>query len=106
MVRAVRSVVGRVVAAVVVPGVLRVRGLRCPRVTLRRVALRLVPRRRSVIARVLRRVRSGRIGLGRGRVGRGVRLRAGVRRLERLGRPVPYALRDELRLQRSLDDAP
>jgi hypothetical protein len=51
-----------------------------------------------------RRQMSSRVDAGHARHDLVVALEAYTSCLEDLGRPVPYALRDELRLQRSLDD--
>jgi hypothetical protein len=49
---------------------------------------------------------SSRVDAGHARHDLVVALEAYTSCLEDMGRPVPYALRDELRLQRSLDDLP
>lgn len=65
-----------------------------------------VVRARDEVVRVRRVQLASRADLGSARHGLVVALEAYTSGLARLGRPVPYALRDELRLQRSLDDAP
>jgi hypothetical protein len=65
-----------------------------------------VVRARDQVVRVRRVPLSSRADLGSARHELVVALEAYTSGLARLGRPVPYALRDELRLQRSLDDAP
>jgi len=64
-----------------------------------------VVRARETIVRVRRVQLTSRADVGNARHELVLALEAYTSGLERLGRPVPYALRDELRLQRSLDDA-
>ncbi len=65
-----------------------------------------VVRARDAIGKVRRVQLSNRTDVGVARHVLVLALEAYTSGLEQLGRPVPYALRDELRLQRSLDDAP
>lgn len=65
-----------------------------------------VVRARDAVVKVRRVQLTSRADLGSARHDLVLALEAYTSGLERLGRPVPYALRDELRLQRSLDDAP
>ena len=65
-----------------------------------------VVRARDAICEVRRVQASSRSDVGNARHDLVVALEAYTSGLQRLGRPVPYALRDELRLQRSLEGAP
>jgi hypothetical protein len=64
-----------------------------------------VVRARDAIVKVRRVQMTNRVDVGNARHDLVLALEAYTSGLQRLGRPVPYALRDELRLQRSLDDA-
>jgi hypothetical protein len=64
-----------------------------------------VVRARDAVVQVRRVQLTSRADLGSARHELVVALEAYTSGLQRMGRPVPYALRDELRLQRSLDDA-
>lgn len=63
-----------------------------------------VVRARDTVCKVRRVPMTSRVEAGHARHDLVVALEAYTSFLEGLGRPVPYALRDELRLQRSLDD--
>jgi hypothetical protein len=65
-----------------------------------------VVRARDAICAVRRVQATSRADVGNARHDLVVALEAYTSSLQRLGRPVPYALRDELRLQRSLEGAP
>jgi len=65
-----------------------------------------VVRARDAICEVRRVQASNRAEVGNARHDLVVALEAYTSCLQRLGRPVPYALRDELRLHRSLEGAP
>jgi hypothetical protein len=65
-----------------------------------------VVRARDAICEVRREQPSNRSDVGSARHDLVAALEAYTSCLQRLGRPVPYALRDELRLQRSLEGAP
>ena len=65
-----------------------------------------VVRARDAICEVRREHASSRSEVGHARHDLVTALEAYTSCLQRLGRPVPYALRDELRLQRSLEGAP
>lgn len=65
-----------------------------------------VVRARDAICEVRRGQVSTRSDVGNARHDLVTALEAYTSCLQRLGRPVPYALRDELRLQRSLEGAP
>lgn len=69
-----------------------------------RELLRDVVQARQAILKVRRVPMNNRTDLGNARHDLVLALDAYTSCLEELGRPVPYALRDELRLQRSLDD--
>jgi hypothetical protein len=62
-------------------------------------------RARDAVVKVRRVQMTSRADIGSARHELVLALEAYTSGLELLGRPVPYALRDELRLQRSLDDA-
>jgi len=64
-----------------------------------------VMRARTAIHQVRRVPAHSRLDVGNARHDLVVALEAYTSCLAAIGRPVPYALRDELRLQRSLDDA-
>ena len=67
--------------------------------------LRDVVRARGAIVKVRRVPMTSRIDAGNARHDLVVALEAYTSCLAAMGRPVPYALRDELRLQRGLDEA-
>jgi hypothetical protein len=63
-----------------------------------------VVRARNAVGRVRRVQQTSRVDIGNARHDLVLALEAFTSCLEALGRPVPYALRDELRLQRRLDE--
>ena len=63
-----------------------------------------VMRARHTVGRVRRVQQTSRVDTGNARHNLVLALEAYTTCLETLGRPVPYALRDELRLQRRLDE--
>jgi hypothetical protein len=69
-----------------------------------RELLRDVVRARQAILKVRQVPMNNRAEVGNARHDLVLALDAYTSCLEEMGRPVPYALRDELRLQRSLDD--
>ncbi|WP_460716377.1 hypothetical protein [Nocardioides dilutus] len=64
-----------------------------------------VVRARDAVEKVRRLQLASRVEAGNARHDLVLALEAYTASLEEMGSPVPYALRDELRLQRSLDDA-